>query len=431
MYVFVSHSSKDFDVAEKMCNLIETNGHNCFLAPRDIRTGYEYAEEIIRGIERADAVLLLLSKEANSSPHVLREIERAVSKKIRIIVYKLEDVELSKSMEYFLMSHQWIHTLHGDIDKEIIKSLSEKTEQGKDITAQSLGKEKNSVPKGKKILLLITTLLLLLGGLLLYFAIKEKDVIDVSPGATVVFGTYNGEPIEWRVLRVSADGKEAVVVAKHILTMKAFDAAESGKYNFYDGRDYWGEDISDEDISLQYQLRGNSQWSVSNIRTWLNATEENVKYADQKPNAAAMSGLQNGYDAEAGFLSNFSEEELQAILLTDVVTNGEITEDKVFLLAKDELTWFEEADVKLAAIPTAAACEQDKTDWYEVYALELGAEDYSWWLRDTDMRHPYEAYMVCNSYSTEQITLTSVGLEGYGIRPAMTIDLTKKGIVVK
>ncbi len=105
MYVFISHSSQNSGTAEDICALIESNGHKCFLAPRDIRSGHEYAEEIINGIDRSGVMVLVLSKDSNESPHVLREIERAVSKRVPIIVYKLEDVQLSKSMEYFLMSH--------------------------------------------------------------------------------------------------------------------------------------------------------------------------------------------------------------------------------------------------------------------------------------------------------------------------------------
>ena len=96
-------------MAEQICVLLEERGRRCFLAPRDIRAGREYAEEIINGIDNSEAMLLLMSEAANASPHVLREVERAVSKNIPILVYKLEDTELSKSMEYFLMTHQWVN----------------------------------------------------------------------------------------------------------------------------------------------------------------------------------------------------------------------------------------------------------------------------------------------------------------------------------
>ena len=113
MYIFISHSSNDAEIAQELCSVLESNGSQCFLAPRDIRSGFEYAAEIINGIDRADAMLLLLSNTANNSPHILREIERAVSKSIPIIVYKLEEVTLTKSMEYFLMSHQWLNSEKG------------------------------------------------------------------------------------------------------------------------------------------------------------------------------------------------------------------------------------------------------------------------------------------------------------------------------
>lgn len=89
MRVFLSHSSNEEEIASEVCSCIEANGHSCFLAPRDIRSGYEYVEEIINGIDNCDVMLLLLSESANNSPHVLREVERAVSKKKSIIVYKL------------------------------------------------------------------------------------------------------------------------------------------------------------------------------------------------------------------------------------------------------------------------------------------------------------------------------------------------------
>ena len=108
MQIFISHSSADAETAQKICGMLERNNLPCFIAPRDIRSGKEYAEELVNGIDRSSAMLLLMSGHANASPHVLREVERAVSKSIPLLVYKLEEVSLSKSMEYFLMPHQWI-----------------------------------------------------------------------------------------------------------------------------------------------------------------------------------------------------------------------------------------------------------------------------------------------------------------------------------
>lgn len=441
MYIFISHSSVNAEIAEKVCNLLEENGHGCFLAPRDIRTGHEYAEEIIAGIERSDVVLLLLSKEANESPHVLREIERAVSKHITIMVYKLEEVKLSKSLEYFLMMHQWVNAKAGVDFGEILAAVDELAGIGgkekhvsgngvEDAPAIASLDRKGSKPhSGKRlgILCSIVTVVVLLG---LWGGMRVQRPVEVVPGDTILFGSYNGETIEWRVLEVAENGKEAVVIAEDILCMKAFDAAESGRYNHSGEKDYWGEDISGESRELQRLLRGDNRWSTSNIRTWLNSPAENVVYEDQAPVAKAMSSLMNGYDGEVGFLNGFSKEERNAILMSELETNGIVTQDKVFLLSVEELAWLTEADVKVYAIPTEAACGQDKTDWYENYALELGVEDFNWWLRDGSGTDGCKVYLVGNSYAQGKIFCENAGLEGYGIRPALKLDLTSKCIVV-
>lgn len=106
--VFISYSSIQEEEANRICSFLESNNLSCFMSSRDIVPGTEYAEQLLEAIDDSRVVVLLLSEEANSSPHVLREIEYAVSHKKPIIVYELEDVVLSRSMEYYLMTHQWL-----------------------------------------------------------------------------------------------------------------------------------------------------------------------------------------------------------------------------------------------------------------------------------------------------------------------------------
>lgn len=60
-----------------------------------------------------------------------------------------------------------------------------------------------------------------------------------------------------------------------------------------------------------------------------------------------------------------------------------------------------------------------------------GVEDYHWWLRDAAGSNHYRVYVVCNSYSGERLAAQSAGLEGFGILPAMAVDVISKSIVVK
>ncbi len=137
-HIFISFSSSEYEQASKVVDNLEKHNFPCFIANRDLVAGKEYAEQLISNIESAGVVLLMLSKASNNSPHVLREIEFAVSHKIPIIVYKIEEVELSKSMEYFLMTHQWIPD-SDDKEKLLL-----------DAVTQILGASKNDDNKKKQ-----------------------------------------------------------------------------------------------------------------------------------------------------------------------------------------------------------------------------------------------------------------------------------------
>ncbi|MBE5885469.1 MAG: toll/interleukin-1 receptor domain-containing protein [Lachnospiraceae bacterium] len=431
MHIFISHSSADAKTAQEICTLIEQNNATCFIAPRNIRSGKEYAEEIMNGIEQSDAMVVVMSENANHSPHVLREVERAVSRSIPILVYKLEEVKLTKSMEYFLMTHQWITSKEKRDYSEILAFIKEHDAENK---ATMINTVKPVTSHKKKfifpVIILAAVLLVMIIGISF---VGNKTKHQYTVGDTITFGRYNGEEINWRILKISENGEEAILIAEDILTMKAYDVAEGGRFNCDGYNEYWSLDSEAEtDYSLQIKVRGNNTWEESNIRTWLNSSDEVVIYTDQAPIALATSEHFNGYQNEAGFLHYFTEEEQEAILLTEITTNANvlsedtttITHDKIFLLSKEELQWFEDAGMSLFATPTAAALEQDNSNWYDIQLDAYNIQEYYWWLREPVEGTSSKCYMVNNGYTQEQLTTANVGTEGFGIRPAVTVDLT-------
>lgn len=106
--VFISHSSSDEALAVAICSFLEQNGVSAWISSRDIRPGEDYATAIIRGIEGARCVLLLLSGRANRSNAVRSEIERAFHKSKAIVPFRVEPVTLSRSLEFFLSTSQWL-----------------------------------------------------------------------------------------------------------------------------------------------------------------------------------------------------------------------------------------------------------------------------------------------------------------------------------
>jgi TolB-like protein/Flp pilus assembly protein TadD len=106
--VFISYASQDAAVANSIVENLEQHGLSCWLAPRDVKPGAQYADAIVEAINEAGSVVLLLSQSAVSSSHVGREVERAASKHKPIIALRIDAAALNRALEYFLSGSQWI-----------------------------------------------------------------------------------------------------------------------------------------------------------------------------------------------------------------------------------------------------------------------------------------------------------------------------------
>jgi co-chaperonin GroES (HSP10) len=365
-------------------------------------------------------------------------------------------------MEYFLMTHQWVNGKSNDYQEmiEAVRNINYKTNKV-DLA------EKQNKNKLKRIIAIASVASIL--GLSIFgigFAVsyninnlqdknevQSEDIagdvvldenkgepLDVKLGDEVVFGKYNGVPIKWRVLKISEDKREAVLVSSQIISQKAFDAPDSDRYNEHNGVSYYSKDNeANTDLELQAFVRGNSDWENSDIRAWLNAETDLVDYGDSAPTKKKMCELKNGYETEPGFLSNFSDKEIAAIKTTRLETkgnelsNGEYvtTDDKVYLLSLDELELFEKAGMNILTKPTAECLEQDESKWYQFEQSERGTEMFYWWLREPVPGYSARCYVVGTEYWEKKIFEDTVGFGGIGIRPAITVDLTSDQIVIE
>ena len=73
----------------------------------------------MRGIREVRAMVLVFSQHSNISPHVFREVERAISLKIPVIPVRLEEAELSGSMDYLISSCHWLDALDPPLGRHI------------------------------------------------------------------------------------------------------------------------------------------------------------------------------------------------------------------------------------------------------------------------------------------------------------------------
>lgn len=117
--VFICHSSTDRGWAERVCDALESRGLRCWIAPRDIPPGTEYGDAIIDGIDACPAFVFILSAQADDSPHVRRELERAVSQRRRLFPCRVGDVTPTGAVLYAIGNTQWLDLHGGDADDRL------------------------------------------------------------------------------------------------------------------------------------------------------------------------------------------------------------------------------------------------------------------------------------------------------------------------
>ena len=122
---FISYATgADRETAFKIVEHLEAHGLKCWIAPRNVRAGKQYAGEIVRGIGAARSFILVLSQTSNNSKFVRREVEQADRKDKPIYAVRIEQVDPSDDLQLFLSEIHWIDAWKGDLAAHI-KPLGE------------------------------------------------------------------------------------------------------------------------------------------------------------------------------------------------------------------------------------------------------------------------------------------------------------------
>ena len=81
MKVFLSHAHSDAPLAARVCKALAERGLEVWDPDRDLLPGDNWAGETARALEESEAMVVLLTPAAASSPYVKREIEYALGAK--------------------------------------------------------------------------------------------------------------------------------------------------------------------------------------------------------------------------------------------------------------------------------------------------------------------------------------------------------------
>ena len=87
---------------------LERRGLRCWIAPRNVRPGRPFDDEIANAIETCQAMLLIFSEHCNDSEYIRREVTVAGESHKLVIPFRIEDVQPRRGLRVRLSDLHWI-----------------------------------------------------------------------------------------------------------------------------------------------------------------------------------------------------------------------------------------------------------------------------------------------------------------------------------
>jgi hypothetical protein len=153
--VFISHSSKNKTIADRICWALEMSDISCWIAPRNISSGESWPEAITRAVETSTVMVLIFSKNANTSKDVANEIILAMKTGVPVVPIKIDQTTPKGVFQYYLAGAQWEYTPGNPSDyqlqnyvikvKQIIDSKKKLSEAIEEAERRSIDTGSNAV----------------------------------------------------------------------------------------------------------------------------------------------------------------------------------------------------------------------------------------------------------------------------------------------
>lgn len=304
------------------------------------------------------------------------------------------------------------------------------------------------------------------------FPTSVNASVDINIGDYIQMGTYYGVPILWRCVsfdKISgydaegnpiidstdtrttyADGYLPLMLSDKLICIKPFDAA---------GENNIGSHGRAEEGYTRKQ-NGSDYWEDSNIRCWLNSSAsagEVVWLCGNPPDEEHVFDGYNEYNNEAGFLTHFTNEELNAVkkvtqksllsyfeysnimdygdnwhqysnIISYIIQNyntafSELVTDSLFLLdVKQVNTVYNNSDILgdeyYIGKPTPQCVEN--SEYKDFWLISANKVDY--WLRTPDASNTRFGHSVRNVDAVGEVHLAPANVGFYGVRPALYLN---------
>jgi hypothetical protein len=123
--IYLASASHDEEYARRLCEALKRHAITCFLTEERIDPGHgDYIEQILRMINAASTMIVLVSNDAIQSGFFVGEVKRAFDLQKRIVPVYIEDTDLSSTtLQFYIQSGQGLNAWKMSVD-EVAKQLA-------------------------------------------------------------------------------------------------------------------------------------------------------------------------------------------------------------------------------------------------------------------------------------------------------------------
>jgi hypothetical protein len=117
--IFISYAHKDESIAEAICGKLESANLTCWTAARDLSAREDWTEATRNAIASSQVIVLLLSENANASPHIEREMAHAFYTRRIIVPFRLAETLPRREILFYLGNVSWVNALHPPTEEDL------------------------------------------------------------------------------------------------------------------------------------------------------------------------------------------------------------------------------------------------------------------------------------------------------------------------
>src|SRR3954468_12836730 len=199
MRLFVSYSRSDAQFVGRLTAALEADGHDVWVDTEDIAGSEQWRASIVAGVQRADAVLVVISPRSMTSPNVEREVTVAAEESRRIVPLVLEPAEMTGSILFELAGTQQISFAGPDFGLAMEELRAELRKLGADPVSpqESTTSVPATPPRDNRRVAAVAIVGVVLVAAVIYLLTRggDNDEVGNSPQTTATLGAITSGPV--------------------------------------------------------------------------------------------------------------------------------------------------------------------------------------------------------------------------------------------